>query len=102
MGSRLEICCGLHAVAHRRSARRGLLRPFHDANGPAHFSVLVSQNSGQLVLHILTKVFVLYEFRWFRSSRGEVGLPLRRRCPVLELPAAGGGVATELPRYRRR
>src|SRR4029079_4329189 len=34
MGSRLEICCGLHAVAHRRSARRGLLRPFHDANGP--------------------------------------------------------------------
>ena len=34
MGSRLEICCGLQAVAHRRSARRGLLRPFHDANGP--------------------------------------------------------------------
>ena len=29
-----EICCGLQAVAHRRSDRRGLLRPFHDANGP--------------------------------------------------------------------
>src|SRR3954470_8364533 len=31
-----EICCGLHAIAHRRSARRGLLRPFHGlAAGPA-------------------------------------------------------------------
>src|SRR5215217_2425181 len=34
MGSRLEICWGLQAVAQRRSARRGLLRPFHDAKGP--------------------------------------------------------------------
>src|SRR3954470_23209804 len=31
MRSRAEICSGLHAVAHRRSARRGLLRPFHGA-----------------------------------------------------------------------
>src|SRR3954449_5022499 len=34
--SRAEICSGLHALAHRRSARRGLLRPFHGAiAGPA-------------------------------------------------------------------
>src|SRR4051794_40012835 len=36
MRNRAEICSGLHAVAHRRSARRGLLRPFHRAvAGPA-------------------------------------------------------------------
>src|SRR3954451_10181275 len=36
MRSRAEICSGLHAVAHRRSCRRGLLRPFHGLTaGPA-------------------------------------------------------------------
>src|SRR5215218_10120329 len=36
MRSRAEICSGLHAVAHRRSWRRGLLRPFHGLiAGPA-------------------------------------------------------------------
>ena len=31
-----EICSGLHAVAHLRSWRRGLLRPFHGVTaGPA-------------------------------------------------------------------
>ena len=35
MGSRWAICSGLHAVAHRRSCRRPLLRPFHcGAEGP--------------------------------------------------------------------
>jgi len=29
--NRFEICSGLHAVVHRRSCRRGLLRPFHGA-----------------------------------------------------------------------
>jgi hypothetical protein len=34
-GSRFAICSGLHAVTHRRSARRGLFRPFHSrATGP--------------------------------------------------------------------
>src|SRR4051795_7327855 len=34
--SRAEICSGLHAVAQRRSWRRGLLRPFHGLTaGPA-------------------------------------------------------------------
>src|SRR3954452_7782832 len=34
--SRAEICSGLHAVAHLRSWRRGLLRPFHALTaGPA-------------------------------------------------------------------
>src|SRR3954468_2524591 len=36
MRNRAEICSGLHAVAHRRSRRRGLLRPFHGLTvGPA-------------------------------------------------------------------
>src|SRR4051794_21520812 len=36
MCSRAEICSGLHALAHRRSWRRGLLRPFHPLTaGPA-------------------------------------------------------------------
>src|SRR3954451_23052894 len=36
MCSRAEICSGLHPVAHRRSRRRGLLRPFHPLTaGPA-------------------------------------------------------------------
>ena len=35
-GSRWAICSGLHAIAHRRSCRRPLLRPFHcGAAGPA-------------------------------------------------------------------
>ena len=35
-GSRWAICSGLHAIAHRRSRRRPLLRPFHcGAAGPA-------------------------------------------------------------------
>lgn len=34
IGKRLAICSGLHALAQRRSAPRGLLRSFQDTNGP--------------------------------------------------------------------
>jgi transposase InsO family protein len=93
MGSRLEICCGLHAVAHRRSARLGLLRPFHDANGPtaSPFSSRKSQTEAvrddspfrRGPLHRLTDVELLTAdwVRWHNTTR-----PMHRlgRIPPIE------------------
>src|SRR3712207_6133352 len=59
-GSRWAICSGLHAVAHRRSARRGLFRPFDcGVTGPtAGVPLRPLDHSGQAVLDVVTEAVV--------------------------------------------
>ena len=54
------------------------------------------------ILHVLTQSVVRHELRRLRALGDQLGLPLRDRRPVLELPASRGGVASKLPRDRRR
>lgn len=57
-------------------------------------AVLVAKNTRQLLLHALSKLLVLNQFRYLRSPRREIGLPLRHRRTVLEL-------ATRVAAFRR-
>src|SRR3954465_11699897 len=114
MRSRAEICSGLHAVAHRRPARRALLRPFHGAVAgpvtavrwgrrtlPARRSCTYSRSRGSAAsLAVLGRRATSSAFHC-ATDRRYSSLPPPRR-PVLQLAASRRRVASQLARDRRR
>jgi hypothetical protein len=57
---------------------------------------------GEPLLHVLTQPLILDQLRRLRSPRNQLRFPLRNRRPIVQLPAASGSVAAQLPRDRRR
>src|SRR3546814_18139082 len=55
---------------------------------------------GQTLVDVGVQPWVRDQLRGLRALGSHVGLPLRHRRPVLELPAAGGRVAAQLTRHR--
>ena len=112
--SRPEICSGLHAVAHRRSWRRGLLRPFHGLiAGPAHRGpVGPAHLAGEPVLHVLAQPVVGGELGRLRdgapSARPSTAPPTpgtracRRGWPRCAAAPARSSTATARSRARSR
>ena len=65
-----------------------------------HHAVRSADLSRQPLLDVGVQPRVGDQLRGLRPPRGHVGLPLRDRRSIFELPAAGGGVATQLARDR--
>src|SRR5215213_8921730 len=99
--SRRLICSGLQAVAQRRSARWGLFKPFQVVGGPA--AIVPSGRCNCPLSRVWTYSCsrgLLASFRRLGTPSGGLRLPLRDRRPILPLPAARGGVASQLARDR--
>ena len=62
--------------------------------GPPH-------RTRQAVLHVVPQRLVHGELGGLGAPGAPVGMPLGRRGPVLQAPAAGRGIAPQLPRDRR-
>src|SRR5207253_5302442 len=57
---------------------------------------------GEPLLHVLAQPVIRSELRDLRTARTSLGVPLRRRRPILQAVRARGRVTTQLPRDRRR
>src|SRR3954451_17636378 len=95
------ICSGLQAVAHRRSARWGLFKPFQIVDGPAATVPSGRCNCplSRVWTYSCSRGFAR-ELRRLGPPSGGLRLPLRDRRSVVRLTATGRGVPSQLTRDR--
>src|SRR3954449_2552453 len=81
----------------------GLVPPLPCRRGRAGHrrAVRAANLAGQPVLDVVAQWFVGDQFGGLGPAGGPLGLPLRDRRPILQLPTSGGRVAADLPRHRR-
>src|SRR5699024_8721490 len=76
--------------------------PRRDAWTSHDASALVADHPSQAVFHVLAKARVRRELSPLRALRGFLGLPLRHPRTIVQRPATGSGVTSQLPRNGRR